>query len=105
MITDPITNSAPVTPRVKFPVLRADGVIEAMLGAARIVTDAVALAVGTATLVARTVTTRGLGGADGGRYCPPPSIVPTTGSPLTISLTLHVTPAAAPVTVALNDWK
>ena len=76
-----------------------------MLGAARIVTDAVPLAVGDGDA----------GRADGhdarigqpwtaADSCPLPSIVPTTASPPAMSFTLHVTPPAAPVTVAVNVW-
>ena len=100
--TEPATNPVPVTVRLKLPVLSVDGVSAVILGAARMVTEAAPLAVGTATLVARIVTTLGLGTVEGGRYCPLESMVPTTTSPPAVSFTLHVTPVDAPVTVALN---
>src|SRR5262245_55330081 len=75
-----------------------------MAGCGMIVTEAVPFEVGDAVLVARTVTTLGFGTRVGGTYSPALVIVHTIGSPPATLLTLQDTPAAAPVTVALNCW-
>jgi hypothetical protein len=63
------------------------------------VTLAVAILLGSAALVAVTLTVCGVASAAGAEYKPPLEIVPTAG------LTDHETPAlAVPVTVAMNCW-
>jgi hypothetical protein len=67
------------------------------------VTEAVPARVGSATLVAFTVTPFGEGGTAGAVYMPVASIVPTEESPPGIPFTAHVTEVLdVPLTVALN---
>jgi hypothetical protein len=67
------------------------------------VTEAVPARVGSATLIAFTVTAFGEGGTAGAVYMPVASIVPTEESPPGIPFTAHVTEVLeVPLTVAVN---
>lgn len=66
--TEPATNPTPFTVNVKVPVVSGDGLTDVMLACGMIVTVAVPLDVGEATLVARTVTVGGEGTTVGGKY-------------------------------------
>lgn len=99
----PETKPLPFTVSVNVPVATGDGLTDVMLGKGKTVTVAAPFAVGVLTLVARTVTTFGLGTVVGARYRPLLSIVPTVALPPVTEFTLHVTPPVAPVTVAVNS--
>jgi hypothetical protein len=75
--TAPGVKPVPLTVSVKGPAGNDDGLTELIAGSGTTVTAADPLAVGTDTLVARTVTTPGFGTDDGRRYRPAVSIVPT----------------------------
>src|SRR3954451_9962265 len=103
---DPAENPAPFTVSVKLPVGIELGETEVIAGAtaAREVTVTVAEPdePGATVLVARTVTAAGDGTVAGAVYLPPASMVPIVPSPPVMPLTLQITVAVAPVTVAVN---
>ena len=66
--TEPVTNPAPLTVNVKFPVGIGDGLTDVMFAWGMMVTVAVPLDVGDVTLVARIVTVGGEGTTVGGKY-------------------------------------
>ena len=66
--TEPVLYPTPFTVSVKFPVYTGDGLTDEMLGSGRIVIDELPVDVGDEVLAARTVTTGGLGTADGAMY-------------------------------------
>src|SRR5262249_11036807 len=98
----PAVNPAPFTVSVNAPTGKDDGLTEVMPGSGMTVTEALPEDPGDAVLAALTVTLGGDGGPSGAKYLPVASICPTLVLPPAIPFTLHVTPADAPVTVALN---
>ena len=104
--TAPLRKAEPVTVKLNAPVFTGFGATDEMTGAGyRIVTAALPLLAGTATLVARTVTVAGFGTAEGAEYIPKVSMYPTVELPPSAPLTDQVTDWSATFcTVAVNCW-
>ncbi len=100
----PLTKLLPMTVRVKLPPFTVDGEMLLKIGTGfSRVTTALALAVGSAALVAATVTVFGAGNVWGAKYIPPELIVPVEEFPLATPFTDQVTAVLlVPVTDTVN---